>query len=140
MMESHSVNAVGTSTSSFKSIFVEWLIERKEFIVPFFVLFAMVDPLITYVGVNAFDIDEGNFIVSIIIKWENGWLIWLALKTVFGLVGTMFMFSAYYTIRTEELTDTEKKKAIMFEYGGWSFLLCLFFIIILHWVITIIFG
>jgi len=119
-------------------LFVRWVIERKEFLVPFFILFIVVDPLMTYIGTNGFNIREGNLIVSTLVASENGWMIWLVLKIIFGVVGTIFMFSAYYVIHTERLSPREKEKATIFEYGAWSFLICFIFLIILHWAMIII--
>ena len=120
-----------------RNIFLRWFIERKEFIIPFFILFVIVDPLMTFIGTRGFNIAEGNFIVSTMVETENGWMIWLALKLVFGLVGTTFMFSSYYIINTQRLSPHEKEKATLFEYGAWSFIICFLFIIVLHWALII---
>ena len=125
-------------TIKFRYLFVRWLSERKELIIPFLMLFVVVDPLMTFIGTHGFNIREGNLIVSTLVEAENGWMIWLVLKIVFGIVGTIFMFSAYYVIHTEKLSPREKEKATIFEYGAWSFLLCFIFMIILHWATIII--
>ena len=137
MMSSQNVIVTQKHTPRFGRVFKEWLLERKEVIIPFYVLFVVVDPLMTWVGTDAFNISEGNFIVSTLVKAENGWIIWLALKTLFGFVGTMFMFSSYYVIHAGKLTEIEKQKATVFEYGAWSFIIGFLFIIILHWAYTI---
>jgi len=129
---------VRRGTLNSDDLFVRWVIERKEFLVPFFILFIVVDPLMTYIGTNGFNIREGNLIVSTLVASENGWMIWLVLKIIFGVVGTIFMFSAYYVIHTERLSPREKEKATIFEYGAWSFLICFIFLIILHWAMIII--
>jgi hypothetical protein len=137
-MESKNIDSYGITSHNLKFIFEKWLVDRKEFIIPFFVLFVVVDPLITYIGTNAFNIREGNLIVSTLVESEHGWWIWLAIKMIFGLVGTIFMFWAYYVINTEKLTLEEKQRAIIFEYGAWSFLICFLFIVILHWASSIV--
>lgn len=139
-MESQNVVSLTKMPYNFRDIFVKWLAERKELIIPFFVLFVVVDPLITYIGTHGFNIEEGNFIVSTLVEAEHGWVIWLGMKTAFGLVGTIFMFSAYYVINTERLSEHERKRATVFEYGAWSFLICFLFMIILHWASIIIAG
>jgi hypothetical protein len=136
-MEPGEVVIVQRGAVHFRDLFMKWLYDRKEFIIPFFVLFVVVDPLMTFIGTRGFNIAEGNFIVSTMVESENGWLIWLALKVVFGLVGTFFMFSSYYIINTQELTENEKQRATYFEYGAWSFLICFLFIVILHWALNI---
>jgi hypothetical protein len=133
-MESREVIVVKRGVIHFRDLFVRWLTERKEFIIPFFVLFVIVDPLMTFIGTHGFNIAEGNFIVSTLVESKNGWMIWLGLKMVFGLVGTVFMFSAYYVINTQKLSRRERERATIFEYGAWSFLIIFLFIIILHWV------
>jgi uncharacterized membrane protein YfcA len=80
---------------------------------------------------------EGNSIVSVIIGAENGWMIWLSMKIIFGLVGAFFMFSAYYMINTQTLSKSDREKAILVEYGAWSFIICFLFIIILDWASNI---
>jgi hypothetical protein len=122
----------------FRDLFVNWLGERKEFIIPFFILFVIVDPLVTFIGTRGFNIEEGNFIVYTLVESENGWMIWLGLKAFFGLVGTIFMFSAYYFINNEKLSGKEKENATNFEYGAWSFLIFFSFIIIFHWASLIV--
>lgn len=139
-MESQSLPARYESRTNIRDIFVEWLYVRKEFIIPFLVLFVIIDPLLTFIGTDAFNLLEGNFIVQTLVESQNGWMIWLVLKIIFGLVGTMFMFSAYYMINTGKLSDKEKKKATMFEYSAWSFLIFFLFIVILHWASIIIAG
>ncbi|MEE9151422.1 MAG: hypothetical protein V3U20_06265 [Thermoplasmata archaeon] len=132
-MESGEALIVKRGVMHFRDIFVRWLTERKEFIIPFFVLFVVVDPLMTFIGTRGFNIAEGNFIVSTLVGSENGWLIWLGVKIAFGLVGTVFMFSAYYVINTQKLSRIERERATIFEYGAWSFIICFLFLIILHW-------
>jgi len=132
-MEYREAIVVNREIIHLRDLFVKWLSERKEFIVPFFVLFVIVDPLMTFIGTHGFNFAEGNFIVSTLVESENGWMIWLGLKIAFGLVGTVFMFSAYYVINTQKLSRREKERATIFEYGAWSFLICFLFIIILHW-------
>ena len=136
-MESGEVTIVQRGIIHSRNIFLRWLVERKEFIIPFFVLFVIVDPLLTFIGTRGFNIAEGNYIVSTFIESQNGWMIWLALKLVFGLVGTTFMFSSYYIINTQRLSLHEKERATLFEYGAWSFIICFLFIIILHWALNI---
>ncbi|UCG69218.1 MAG: hypothetical protein JSV09_15795 [Thermoplasmata archaeon] len=139
-MESRNIGTYSITSHKLKFFFERWLYDRKEFIIPFFVLFVVVDPLMTYIGTNAFNFREGNLIVSTLVEAEHGWVIWLAMKMVFGLVGTIFMFWAYYVINTEKLTRREKQRAVIFEYGAWSFLICFLFIIILHWASIIVAG
>jgi hypothetical protein len=136
-MRSREVVIVNRGFINSRNLFVRWLAERKEFIIPFFILFVVVDPLITFIGTSGFNMSEGNSIVSIIIEAENGWMIWLSMKLVFGLVGAIFMFSAYYMINTQTLSKADREKAILVEYGAWSFIICFLFIIILDWTSNI---
>ncbi|UCE36910.1 MAG: hypothetical protein JSW00_15615 [Thermoplasmata archaeon] len=136
-MNTGEVIVVKRGTLRDNNIFARWLAERKEFLIPFFILFVIVDPLMTFIGTRAFNIPEGNFIVSTLVEAENGWMIWLALKIVFGFIGTTFMFSAYYVINTQKLSLHEKRRATFLEYSAWSFIICFLFIIILHWALNI---
>ncbi len=138
MMDSREVIVSNSRSIHFRDLFNKWLYERKEFIIPFLFLFIVVDPLITFIGTSGFGMPEGNALVSTMMQAENGWLIWIGWKVLFGFVGTIFMFSAYCMINSGKLTRREKERATIFEYGAWCFLICFLFLIILHWVTTII--
>jgi hypothetical protein len=138
MMDSREVTVPHREAIQYNSMFQRWLYDRKEFIIPFLFLFIVVDPLITFIGTAGFGMPEGNILVSTMMEEENGWFIWLAYKIVFGLAGTLFMFLSYYMINTQRLSKREKARAIIFEYGAWSFIICFLFLIILHWAVNII--
>ncbi len=137
-MDSREVIVSNREALHFQDLFSKWLDERKEFIIPFFFLFVVVDPLITFIGTSGFGMPEGNVLVSTMMEAENGWYIWLGWKLVIGFVGTFFMFAAYYMINTGKLSYREKERATIFEYGAWTFLICFLFLVILHWVTNIV--
>lgn len=138
MMDSREVTVPSSEAIHYNSMFQRWLYDRKEFIIPFLFLFIVVDPLITFIGTAGFGMPEGNILVSTMMEEENGWFIWLAYKIIFGLAGTLFMFMSYYMINTQRLSKREKARAIIFEYGAWSFIICFLFLVILHWAVNII--
>jgi hypothetical protein len=137
-MDSREVIVSNGRSHHLQDLFTKWLYERKEFIIPFFFLFVVVDPLITFIGTSGFGMPEGNALVSIMMQAENGWWIWIGWKLLFGFVGTIFMFSAYCMINTGKLTGREKERATIVEYGAWSLIIFFLFFVILHWVTTII--
>lgn len=134
IMHSREVVAVKRGFTNSRNLFVRWLAERKELLVPLIVLFVVVDPLITFIGTNGFNISEGNHMVSKLLKAENGWMLWLIMKIVFCFVGILFLFLVYLTINTLILSETEREKATLFKYGAWSFIICFLFMIILDWI------
>jgi hypothetical protein len=137
-MDSGKVRVLQREVIQYNSMFQRWLYDRKEFIIPFLFLFIVVDPLITFIGTAGFGIPEGNMIVSTMMEEENGWFIWIAYKIIFGMAGTLFMYMSYYMINTQKLTKKEKARAIIFEYGAWSFIICFLFLVIIHWAVNII--
>jgi hypothetical protein len=137
-MDSGEVRVLQREVIQYNSMFQRWLYDRKEFIIPFLFLFIVVDPLITFIGTAGFGIPEGNMIVSTMMEEENGWFIWIAYKIIFGMAGTLFMYMSYYMINTQKLTKKEKARAIIFEYGAWSFIICFLFLVIIHWAVNII--
>jgi hypothetical protein len=138
-MDSREVIVLQSRAIQTRDIFLRWLSERKEFIIPLLFLFVVVDPLITFIGTQGFGLPEGNAMVVTMMEAEGGWYIWLALKILFGVTGTIFMFASYYMINTQKMSKKERQRALIFEYGAWTFIICFLFLIILHWATQIIF-
>jgi hypothetical protein len=126
-----------SKTPQFKRIFSKWVHDRLLFVWMFILFFVVLDSFFTYLGMNHLGVNERNIFVAMILGLGNGWMIWIALKIIIALLGTVLFFLVYYSVSASSMSKKDRE-GVLFELCGWIYLLSLNLFSVLLWSGTVL--
>lgn len=122
-----------THTSNSESVFNKWVQDRILLVWAFIISFVVLDTFFTYLGLNHMGMAEKNSFVALILRMENGWMVWLVLKVLISVLGTAMFFMIYYWVSTAPMSRKDREGVLLFELCGWVYLVSLNIFSLISW-------